>query len=100
MLADKNYHCLVKGNKDIHALLFRTFSLVVNNICSGEIIRCSVVNELCALNLDELFALLDLSCEVKNYPANFVNALQGRSIATIFEKQSLRTHVTFDVGIH
>jgi ornithine carbamoyltransferase len=49
---------------------------------------------------DELFALLELSREVKHYPANFLNALQGRSIATIFEKQSLRTHVTFDVGIH
>jgi ornithine carbamoyltransferase len=49
---------------------------------------------------DELLTLLELSREVKIYPANFVNTLQGRSIATIFEKQSLRTHVTFDVGIH
>jgi len=49
---------------------------------------------------DELFTLLELSREVKYYPANFVNALQGQSVATIFEKQSLRTHVTFDVGIH
>jgi ornithine carbamoyltransferase len=49
---------------------------------------------------DELTGLLDLSREIKHYPANYVNALQGRSVATIFEKQSLRTHVTFDVGIH
>jgi ornithine carbamoyltransferase len=49
---------------------------------------------------DELLMLLELSREVKIYPANFVDALKGRSIATIFEKQSLRTHVTFDVGIH
>ncbi len=48
----------------------------------------------------ELGELLALSKEVKEYPANYVHALRGQSVAMIFEKQSLRTHVTFDVGIH
>lgn len=48
---------------------------------------------------DELLGLIDLSKEVKKYPDKFRRSLEGRSVATIFEKQSLRTHVTFDVGI-
>ncbi|MBI5476452.1 MAG: ornithine carbamoyltransferase [Ignavibacteriales bacterium] len=49
---------------------------------------------------DELFGLIELSKEVKKHPDNYRQKLQGKSIATIFEKQSLRTHVTFDVGIY
>jgi ornithine carbamoyltransferase len=49
---------------------------------------------------DELRSLLDISRRVKEYPANFAQTLAGRSVAMIFEKQSLRTHVTFDVGIY
>jgi len=49
---------------------------------------------------EELLALIEISKEIKIYPANYTNSLRGCSIATIFEKQSLRTHVTFDVGIH
>jgi ornithine carbamoyltransferase len=49
---------------------------------------------------DELLHILDLSARVKEYPANFDQTLRGKSIALIFEKQSLRTHVTFDVGVH
>jgi ornithine carbamoyltransferase len=50
-------------------------------------------------SLKELNMLLALSRKVKEYPANYANSLRGMSIAMIFEKQSLRTHVTFDVGI-
>jgi ornithine carbamoyltransferase len=49
---------------------------------------------------DDLRQLLEISRRVKEYPANYTQTLQGRSIAMIFEKQSLRTHVTFDVGIY
>jgi ornithine carbamoyltransferase len=49
---------------------------------------------------DELYQLIDLSKKIKSEPKNYSTSLQGKSIATIFEKQSLRTHVTFDVGIH
>ena len=49
---------------------------------------------------DELFDLIDLSKNIKKYPESYRQSLQGKSVATIFEKQSLRTHVTFDVGIY
>lgn len=48
----------------------------------------------------ELTELLDLSAAVKQYPANYTMMLRGRSVALIFEKPSLRTHVTFDVGVY
>jgi ornithine carbamoyltransferase len=48
----------------------------------------------------EVLELLSLSKSIKEYPANYTRTLQGSSVAMIFEKQSLRTHVTFDVGIH
>ncbi|MBI5216610.1 MAG: ornithine carbamoyltransferase [Ignavibacteriae bacterium] len=49
---------------------------------------------------DELWHLLLLSLKMKEYPANYSDSLKGKSVAMIFEKQSLRTHVTFDVGIY
>lgn len=47
----------------------------------------------------ELRGILDLAGRIKEYPANFSNVLQGKNLALIFEKPSLRTHVTFDVGV-
>jgi len=47
----------------------------------------------------DLGEILDLSTHIKEYPANFSNALKGKHLALIFEKPSLRTHVTFDIGI-
>jgi ornithine carbamoyltransferase len=49
---------------------------------------------------EELGRMLELSKKVKQYPANYQNVLQGKSLAMIFEKQSLRTHVTFDIALH
>jgi ornithine carbamoyltransferase len=48
---------------------------------------------------DELIELVDLSIKIKKTPSLFATALAGKSLAMIFEKSSLRTHVTFDVGI-
>lgn len=48
----------------------------------------------------DLQHVLKLSQEIKTFPAKFTKTLEGQSIAMIFEKQSLRTHVTFDVGLH
>jgi len=42
---------------------------------------------------------IDLSCQVKLHPESFASALRGKTLAMIFEKPSLRTRVTFDVGI-
>jgi ornithine carbamoyltransferase len=44
--------------------------------------------------------LLHLAQQIKVDPAAYSNALKGKTLAMIFEKPSLRTRVTFDVGIH
>jgi len=43
--------------------------------------------------------LLHVACQMKAYPSAYAHALQGKTLAMIFEKPSLRTRVTFDVGI-
>ena len=43
--------------------------------------------------------LLKLAQEVKATPTRYYKALEGRALAMIFEKPSLRTRVTFDLGI-
>ncbi len=43
--------------------------------------------------------LLDKALEVKLHPGSCVDALRGKTLAMIFEKPSLRTRVSFDVGI-
>ncbi len=48
----------------------------------------------------ELKKLLNLSADMKAHPKKYRESIKGKSVALIFEKQSLRTHVTFDVGIY
>lgn len=48
----------------------------------------------------EISHLLDLACRIKLHPTAHSEALKGKTLAMIFEKPSLRTRVTFDVGIH
>ena len=48
---------------------------------------------------DELIYLLDLAAAVKQSPREYAHALDGKYIALLFEKPSLRTRVTFEVGI-
>jgi len=45
-------------------------------------------------------ALLESALDIKARPAKYAHALEGKALAMIFEKPSLRTRVTFDVGIH
>ena len=45
-------------------------------------------------------ALLNLAVEIKQSPASYANVLAGKSIVALFEKPSLRTRVSFDVGIN
>jgi len=44
--------------------------------------------------------LIALGKDLKANPAKYAQALAGKSVVTLFEKQSLRTRVTFDIGIH
>jgi ornithine carbamoyltransferase len=47
---------------------------------------------------DELSHLLDLAAEVKRSPRDYAHALDGKSIALLFEKPSLRTRLTFELA--
>jgi ornithine carbamoyltransferase len=49
---------------------------------------------------EQIKRLLDLAMRIKLHPAGFTDTLKGKTLALIFEKPSLRTRVTFDVGIH
>ena len=48
---------------------------------------------------EEIHYLLDLAREIKSHPSAHSGALKGKTLAMIFEKPSLRTRVSFDVGI-
>jgi len=47
----------------------------------------------------EIQYLLILGRQVKTHPTTYCDALKRKTLALIFEKPSLRTRVTFDVGI-
>lgn len=52
------------------------------------------------LDPDELSALIDLALKVKKSPAAHQDALRGRTAFLYFEKPSLRTRVTCEVGMN
>ena len=53
------------------------------------------INDLTTVEIGRIF---ETTAEIKRDPRSFSNALSGRSVALIFEKPSLRTRVTFDLG--
>jgi ornithine carbamoyltransferase len=48
----------------------------------------------------EMEYLLFSGRQIKAHPSAYREALQGKTLALIFEKPSLRTRVSFDVGMH
>jgi len=50
-------------------------------------------------NSGQVRDLFQLAADIKARPGSYRSALAGRFLALIFEKPSLRTRVTFDVGI-
>lgn len=52
------------------------------------------------LNKEQLLGLIDLAIKIKKSPQQYNQVLAGKSVAMIFEKPSLRTHVSFDMGIN
>ncbi len=51
------------------------------------------------LSKAQLLELITLAIKIKKNPADFTQVLAGKSIVMLFEKPSLRTHVSFDIGI-
>ncbi|MGB1262854.1 MAG: ornithine carbamoyltransferase [Cognaticolwellia sp.] len=52
------------------------------------------------LSKAQLLELIALARAIKKQPEQYSKALAGKSVAMIFEKPSLRTHVSFDIGIN
>ena len=48
----------------------------------------------------EIREFIELARLIKSNPELFAESLKGKTLALIFEKPSLRTRVSFDVGIH
>lgn len=47
----------------------------------------------------QIAEVLELSAKIKAHPAAFASALKGRTVALLFEKASLRTKFTLQIGI-
>ena len=67
----------------------------------GPILKCSSPDLLRDLDLtsDELHYLLNLAADVKRSPRDYARALEGKSVALLFEKPSLRTRLTFEIAM-
>jgi len=48
---------------------------------------------------EELLEIIDKSIEIKRNPEEYRNALEGKSLAMIFQKTSTRTRVSFEVAM-
>jgi ornithine carbamoyltransferase len=51
------------------------------------------------LTVEDIYTIFDTAREIKQHPLDYAHALDGKIVALIFEKPSLRTRVTFDVGM-
>jgi len=52
------------------------------------------------LTKKQTLELIELAKKIKKKPADYSQALAGKSVVMLFEKPSLRTHVSFDMGIN
>jgi ornithine carbamoyltransferase len=52
------------------------------------------------LTKTQIIDLIALAIKIKNHPSDYSKALAGKSVVMLFEKPSLRTHVSFDMGIN
>jgi ornithine carbamoyltransferase len=65
------------------------------------ILKCSASDLLRDLDLtnDEVHYLLELAGAVKRRPQDYAHTLEGKSVALLFEKPSLRTRLTFEIAM-
>ncbi|MBR9698850.1 ornithine carbamoyltransferase [Candidatus Woesearchaeota archaeon] len=57
------------------------------------------LRDLTDLSKEDILKILDLADEMKKNPDKYTNALLGKTLLMIFEKPSLRTRVSFEVGM-
>src|SRR5579862_124198 len=74
---------------------------MASHVTPNQILKTAANDLLRDLDLtnDELMYLLDLADEVKRSPRDYAHLLDGKSIALLFEKPSLRTKLTFELAI-
>jgi ornithine carbamoyltransferase len=51
------------------------------------------------LTPEDIGLIFETAAAIKKEPRKFARALEGKIVALLFEKPSLRTRVTFDVGM-
>lgn len=51
------------------------------------------------LREEEIYKIFELARDIKKSPAKFSKSLKGKTLGLLFEKPSLRTRVSFEVGI-
>ena len=51
------------------------------------------------LPAEDLLEILDLAAAIKAHPRRYRDALDGKTLAMIFQKESTRTRVSFEVGV-
>ena len=69
-------------------------------VSPDQILRVSAPDLVRDLDLldDELWKLVDFTADLKRMPRRYAQALEGKSIALLFEKPSLRTRMTFELA--
>lgn len=69
----------------------------------GSLIRKFKTEDLLSLldfSSDDVLELIDCASHIKSYPDVYSNSLKNKTMLMIFEKPSLRTRVSFQVGMH
>ncbi|MEW6528452.1 MAG: ornithine carbamoyltransferase [Candidatus Micrarchaeota archaeon] len=74
------------------------------NKISCETLNLCKIKPPCLLSMtelkkDEIEALLELAISLKSNPKHYAKALEGKTLLMLFEKPSLRTRLSFDVGM-
>src|ERR1700722_17202289 len=70
------------------------FTEAAKRLCGRDL--CSISD----LSVQEMAALMELAHAVKNHPEDFRHALDAKQMVMFFEKQSLRTRLTFEAAIN